>query len=124
VSPWIDDALLERLLRWADWARDQIAAGRDYPSQASFVLTVKGRQLEDCSEEIAETERAINALPPELREVVVQRFVRNGSVGEKARACHCDRVTFGRRLVLACRVLQVRFALRKADPLSRGCNAI
>jgi len=110
LSPWIDEALLERLYRWADWARDQIAAGRDYPGQASFVLTVKGRGLADCSEEIGETERAITDLPPELREVVVQRFVCNGGVLQKARACHCDRKTFGRRLELACRVLQLRFA--------------
>lgn len=118
MSPWIDEALLERLYRWAYWARAQIAAGHDYPGQASFVLTVKGRELEDCSKEIAETERAITALPPELREVVVQRFVRNGGVAEKARACHCDRRTFGRRLAHACRVLAVRFAMRKTDPLS------
>ena len=48
--------------------------------------------------EAEETDRAVRALPYELRKAVLEVWTRGGTLTQKANALHCDRRTLYRRL--------------------------
>lgn len=90
-----------RLVSWADWvALGRRIGGLGYPTRSAFYNTPGGGGLmgpviaEDC----ILTEKAVHALEPTLRDVVMQFYLRAGTAESHARALQCCSATLYKRL--------------------------
>lgn len=87
----------QRLQRWADWqANGMRIKGLGYAASSlrPWVPRCTFRADPDYDEEAVATEKAINQLPPELRLVVIVKYIRPGTESQKARDCHVSLRTY------------------------------
>lgn len=90
------------MLNWAQW---KSGASISVAVSQAWRLEARGRRADAAipllNGEAAEVDAAVDALPSELHQAVVEYWCKRGNVEKKARACHCSVATFYRRLAEA-----------------------
>jgi hypothetical protein len=87
--------LMENWARWKSGVSISVAVSR-------WGLEARGRRdvssIPLLNGEAADVDSAVDALPPELRQAVVEYWLKKGTAEKHARACRCELRTFYRRL--------------------------
>lgn len=91
--------------RMTNWARWRVAGGRiSLAMSSAYSLEGRGRRDEVgvplIDGEAEDVEKVVLALQYPLQLVLIEYWVKGGSVAQKARACRCARSTFFERLAL------------------------
>ena len=110
----------ERLMRWADWAANGHRAHGLWYSPCTLRNLMVHRsptvQIDvDYDEEASETDKAVTALPSELKAVVVVYYLKPGPNSLKAKEMHCCVATLFNRLHDAQRCLDEHLTARVSE---------
>lgn len=90
-----------RLVSWADWvALGRRIGGLGYPTRSTIYRMPGsgGNMTPALAEDCMLTEKAVHALDPTLRAVVMQFYLRAGTSESHAKALQCSRETVYNRL--------------------------
>lgn len=94
------DAETERRMR--NWARWRLGVPIGLAVSGAYDLEAPGRREETSipllNGEAMDVDKAVDELPEDLKAVVKEYWLRNGTVTQKAKACRCAIATFYRRL--------------------------
>jgi len=97
------DQINDRLIRWADWATNGHRARGLWYSPCTLrkwmVRCSLARSVDVVyDEEAGKTDKAVTALPVDLKAVIVVYYLKPGTIAQKAKDLHCDKRTLYRRL--------------------------